>query len=280
METDAQVRALTFTGDRCTGIEAVRDGRTHSARSRHDVIVSAGTIGSAQLLLLSGIGPADELRALGLPVRADLPGVGRNLHDHLLVPVVWESARPLAQPRANRLEVQFFAKSDPAMAVPDLQPLMASMPLPVPGYDVPAQAYGVLAGLIRPLSRGRLWLRSADPRQAPVLDPQIFAEPQDLTAMQASVEMCRDIGEGKALADWRVREVAPGPQVKTADRLRAYIRRTVISYHHRVGTCRMGVDSQAVVDPALRVHGLANLRIADASVMPSVPSGNTNAPTR
>jgi choline dehydrogenase len=139
--------------------------------------------------------------------------------------------------------------------------------------------YSVLAGAIRPRSRGRLWLRSADPTQAPVLDPRYFAEPSDLATMVAAVRQVREIGEQKALGDWRSHEVAPGPDVRTDDEIAAYIKRTLLSYHHQVGTCRMGIDRMAVVDPRLHVHGVPGLRVADASVMPAITSGNTHAPT-
>ncbi|MCX5265961.1 GMC oxidoreductase [Streptomyces sp. NBC_00199] len=131
---------------------------------------------------------------------------------------------------------------------------------------------------MRPLSRGRLGLRSADPAQAPALDPGYFSEPSDLAAMVRAVQQVREIGEEKSLGDWRAREVAPGPYVRTDTEVAAYIKRTLLSYHHQVGTCRMGIDRTAVVDPHLRVHGVAGLRVADASVMPSVTSGNTHAP--
>ncbi|MER6415044.1 GMC family oxidoreductase [Streptomyces humidus] len=273
-------RVLVERG-RARGVVVLRDGRTAEIRCEGDVILSGGTIGSAQVLLLSGIGPADELRAFGVGVTADLPGVGTNLHDHTLAPVVWESARPVPPGTANKLEAHYFAKSDPALAVPDLQPLMSHVPLPVPGVTVPEEGHGytVLAGTIRPLSRGRLSLRSTDPAQAPALDPAYFAEPSDLTAMVRAVRQVREIGEEKALDEWRAREVAPGPRVRTDEEIAAYVRRTLLSYHHQVGTCRMGIDRTAVVDPQLRVHGVAGLRVADASVMPSVTSGNTHAPT-
>jgi choline dehydrogenase len=278
--TGAAVTRVLVDGGRARGVEVLREGRTTEIRCEGDVILSGGTIGSAQLLLLSGVGPADELRALGIGMTADLPGVGANLHDHTLAPVVWESARPVPQGTANKLEAHYFARSDPALAVPDLQPLMSHLPLPVPDMTTPEEGHGfsVLAGTIRPLSRGRLRLRSADPTQAPALDPAYFSEPSDLAAMVRAVQQVREIGEEKSLGDWRAREVAPGPYVRTDAEVAAYIKRTLLSYHHQVGTCRMGIDRTAVVDPQLRVHGVAGLRVADASVMPSVTSGNTHAP--
>ncbi len=282
MLTCALVTRVLFDGSgRAVGVEMSRDGVISQLRAGGDVILSGGVIGSAQLMLLSGIGAAENLRALDIPVRADLPGVGANLHDHILTTVVWESRRPVPGGRANKLEAQLFAASDPAMATPDLQPLMSHVPLPVAGYDVPAEGsgYSVLVGVIRPLSRGRLQLRSADPAQAPVLDPCYLAEPADLSALVPAVRMTREIGSQHALAGWRAREVAPGPGVRTSEEIAAYVRRALLSYHHQVGTCRMGVDRLAVVDPSLRVHGVPGLRVADASVMPAVTSGNTNAAT-
>ncbi|MEU6375435.1 GMC family oxidoreductase N-terminal domain-containing protein [Streptomyces sp. NPDC046909] len=280
VRTGALVTRVLVEGGRAVGVELLRGGRTETVRCSGDVILSAGTIGSAQILLLSGIGPADELRALGIGVTADLPGVGRNLHDHTLTPVVWESVRDIPAGTANKLEAHYFAKTDPALSAPDLQPLMSHVPLPVAGQTVPDEGHGytVLAGTIRPLSRGRLWLRSADPAQAPALDPNHFAEPSDLAAMVEAVKQVREIGSQRALEGWRSREIAPGPGVRADGEIAAYLKRNLLSYHHQVGTCRMGSGPEAVVDPRLSVYGVAGLRVADASVIPAVTSGNTHAP--
>jgi choline dehydrogenase len=250
-------------------------------RCSGDVILSAGVIGSPQLLMLSGVGPADDLRPLGIDVTCDLPGVGANLHDHLLAEILWESARTVPPGSANNLEMQWFAKSDPGMTAPDLQPLVSHFPMPVEGY--PALDYGAgyaaVAGLIRPLSRGRMWLRSADPAQGPALDPRYLEEPADVRALVVAMKQSRDVGMGRALKDWRAREIAPGPDVRTDAEIAEYAMRTLLSYHHQVGTCKMGIDRMAVTTPDLRVHGIEGLRVADASVMPAVTSGNTNAAT-
>jgi len=250
-------------------------------RCSGDVIVCAGVVGSPQLLLLSGVGPADDLRPLGIEVTADLPGVGANLHDHLLAEILWASAREVPPGQANNLEMHWFAKSDPAMAAPDLQPLVSHFPMPVEGY--PALDYGTgyasVAGIIRPLSRGRLWLRSADPAEKPALDPHYLEEPADVKALVTAMRQTRDVGMGNALREWRAGEVAPGPDVRTDEEITEYAMRNLLSYHHQVGTCKMGIDRMAVTTPDLRVHGVAGLRVADASVMPAVTSGNTNAAT-
>jgi choline dehydrogenase-like flavoprotein len=276
--TGATAARLIFSGGRVTGVE-LDDGRP--VRAAGDVIVSGGVIGSPQLLLLSGIGPADELREIGIDSRANLPGVGANLHDHLLATVLYESARTVPPGTSNNLEAQFFAASDPAMPAPDLQPLMSHFPLPVPGYPVPGygDGYAIAGGVIRPLSRGRLWLRSADPKQPPALDPHYLEEPADRAALLAAMKMSREIGAGRELSGWRAREIAPGPDVRTDGELAEYSMANLITYHHQVGTCKMGIDRMAVTAPDLRVHGVDGLRVADASVMPAVTSGNTNAPT-
>jgi choline dehydrogenase len=302
--TSAQVESLVFDGaGRAAGVRLSRPGLRYACRTdpadsvphpvlpawtatelrcSGDVIVSGGTVGSPQLLLLSGIGPADGLRPLGIGVRADLPGVGANLHDHMLATLLYSSARKIPEGKANNLEAHFFAQSDPGMTAPDLQPLMSHFPMPVPGYEQPGygDGYAIVAGVIRPLSRGRLWLRSADPAEHPVIDPHYLEEQADVRALLASLKLCRETGEAKALSEFRAREIAPGPDVRTDEELIEYGMRNLITYHHQVGTCKMGIDHAAVVSPAdLRVYGVEGLRVADASVMPAVTSGNTNAPT-
>jgi len=301
--TGAQVKSLVFDGEgRAAGIRLSRPGLLYASRTvpgdsapqpplapwpatelrcSGDVIVCGGVIGSPQLLLLSGIGAADDLRALGLDVRADLPGVGANLHDHALATLLYESSQTIPEGKANNLEAHLFAASDPAMPAPDLQPLMSHFPMPVEGYPQPAygDGYAIVAGLIRPLSRGRLWLRSADPAEHPAMDPQYLSEPADVRALLASLRLSREIGQARALKDWRARELAPGPDVRADEDVIEYGMRNLITYHHQVGTCKMGIDSMAVTTPDLRVQGIPGLRVADASVMPSVTSGNTNAPT-
>jgi choline dehydrogenase len=301
--TGAQVTGLVTDGTgRAAGVRLSRAGLVYSyrtdptdsqphpaldpwpateLRSAGDVIVAGGVIGSPQLLLLSGIGPADDLRPLGIDVLADLPGVGANLHDHALATFLYSSARKIPEGKANNLEAHLFTKSDPGMTAPDLQPLMSHFPMPVEGYPQLeyGDGYAIVAGIIRPLSRGRLWLRSADPAEHPVIDPHYLEEQADVRALLASLKLSREVGEAKALSEFRAREIAPGPDVRTDEELLEYGMRNLITYHHQVGTCKMGIDNQAVVTPDLRVYGVPGLRVADASVMPAVTSGNTNAPS-
>ncbi len=277
--TAARAHRVLMENGRAVGVEYAAGGAPHRTYAAAEVVLCGGVIGSAQLLLLSGIGPADQLRRVGVEVTADLPGVGANLHDHLLVSNVYEASRPLPDGRSNLLESQLFAKTNARRPGPDLQPLFMHLVYPAESYPVPEHGYTIAAGIVRPLSRGTLRLASADPEAAPLVNPNVLAEPHDLQSLVDAVELAREIGRGARFDDWRKAEAAPGPDARTRADLREYVRRAVGTYHHQVGTCRMGQDSLAVVDPELRVYGVAGLRVADASVMPSVPSGNTNAPT-
>jgi choline dehydrogenase len=293
--TDAMVDRVVFEGGRAVGVEYLVIGdrrvaepgpRTEGtpdrrlARASAEVILSGGTIGSPAILLRSGVGPAAHLAELGIDVAVDLPGVGENLHDHPLISVVYESSRPLPPGKNNLLEAQFYAESDGwTGAAPDLQPLFIHLVYPAEGYEVPEHGYTIAAGIVAPKSRGTLRLASSDPAVPPLVDPRILADPYDLEALCDAIELSREVGRQSAFDEWRAREVAPGPSATTRDDVREFARRSVGTYHHQVGTCRMGVDEGAVVDPTLKVRGVEGLRVVDASVMPVVPSANTNAPS-
>src|SRR6201991_444242 len=276
---NARVRRVLFDGTRAVGLEYVVDGERRQAYASGEVVLSGGVMGSPKVLMLSGVGPAEHLREVGIEVEHDLPGVGENLHDHTLASNLYESKQPMPAGRYSSMESSLLWKSDPRLVAPDLQPLFLHLAYPADGYPVPEHGYTIAPGMVRPLSRGTLRLASADPDTPPLVDPDMFGEPHDLERMVDALEICREIGRADAFKDWRKTEVAPGPEAKTRDDLREFLRRTVSTYHHQCGTCRMGQDSLSVVDPDLRVHGLQGLRVADASVMPSVPSGNTNAPS-
>jgi choline dehydrogenase len=275
--SNAHATRLLFDGKRCTGVVVGTADGELELHSSADVVVSAGAYLSPQLLQLSGIGNTPDLNRVGVTPHHHLPGVGENLHDHFLVPLVFEATEPIAPHRANVMEAHFFAKSHEGMTAPDLQPLMVAIPIPVRGRELTEQAFTMLAGVIRPLSRGHVRLKSADPDEAPAIDFRYLSEEQDVIAIEAAISLCRKIAAQPALAAARGAELAPGVEV-TGTELRTYIGEQLLTYHHPVGTCRMGQDSLAVVDPRLRVHGLENLRVADASIMPAVPSGNTHAP--
>jgi choline dehydrogenase len=278
--TGAHVRRLIIDDGTVTGVEYEKDGVLHTI-SAGETILAAGAINSPELLLRSGVGPADELRRAGVEPAHDLPGVGKNLHDHLLSPVIYTTTRKEVPPPAvAAAETHLFWKSEPDMAVPDTQPIHFSFPMYDPEWmEGPDNGFSLMAGLVRPVSRGSVTLSGSAPEDPLLIDLGALAEEQDVKALAASVRQCRELGRAEALAEWGPQELYPGPDVAD-DELEDYVRRTAITYHHQVGTCRMGVDAEAVVDPrSLRVHGLAGIRIADASIMPLVPTGNTNAPS-
>ncbi len=273
------------------------DGRT--VRANREVILAAGTIGTTQLLLCSGIGPAEHLREQGVGVEVDLPGVGENLQDHPFVVAVWESTVPeslygarspkgLAEwvlRRSGKLtstvaEAFAFVRSRPGLPAADLQFHFA------PAYFVDhgaseyeGHAFTLGPVLVSPRSRGTIRLRSADPRDKPRILTNTLSEPEDVAALVAGVRLAREIVACEPLASARGVELFPGGGVQDEAELEADTRRRVELLYHPVGTCRIGTDAGAVVDPALRVRGVEALRIADASVMPLIPGGNTNAPT-
>lgn len=279
--TDAHARRLLFDGERCTGVEWVRGGRVEHGRAGSEVVVCAGTIESPRLLMLSGIGPADELRGLGIEVLTDLPGVGNNLHDHLLSPVIVTAQREIEPPAPGLCQAQshLFWRSRSGLPAPDVQPIHFSVPLYEPWMDGPDNAFSLMAGMIRPASRGRIRLGGGELDSPLLIDPAVLSREADTAALTAAVELCREVAAVPALREWGAQERYPGPAVRTPDELRRYVRSTAITYHHQVGTCKMGVDATAVVDPSLRVYGVSGLRVADASIMPVVTSGNTNAPS-
>jgi choline dehydrogenase len=278
--TGAAARRLLFEGLRCVGVEWSEGDRVERGRAS-EVVVCGGTIGSAQLLLLSGIGPAEHLRPLGVDVVADLQGVGENLHDHLLSPVIFTADREIGPPSPGlpACQTHLFWRSRPGLPGPDVQPIHFMVPMYEPWMDGPENGFTLMGGMVRPESRGTLRLTGPAPEDPVALDPNILASEADLESLVAAVELCRRIGAAAALRGWGAVERYPGPSVGTGEEVRDYVRRTAITYHHQVGTCRMGTDAGAVVDPRLRVHGVEGLRVADASVMPSVTTGNTNAPS-
>jgi choline dehydrogenase len=273
----ALVTRLLFSGRRCVGVAYTQKGRRFEAYADADVVLAAGAIGSPQILLISGVGPPDGLRRLGIDPVADLPGVGADLHDHVKCPVAWDSW-PYREPEGQCAEAHLMWRSNSALALPDVLPLFLAAPLAIDGQERSESGFTCRAVVTNVHSRGRLWLRSADPAVHPVLDPALYSDDRDLEAMVDCLEIIRDIGRHDPLRSWTKREIVPGPQVRTRAQLRAFARKQAGSPHHQAGTCRMGMDADAVVDPLLQVHGVTNLRVADMSIAPAVPRGNTNAP--
>ncbi|MFD4633561.1 GMC family oxidoreductase [Streptomyces sp. NPDC058284] len=265
-------------GDRCTGVEIERHGMRHTVRARAETIVSCGAVDSPRLLLLSGIGPADELRQAGITVRHDLPGVGRNLHDHPLCPVVHEAGRPLPPAQTSLAETSLSWRSDARAQGPDMQLLCVHVPYHPPTMPVPANGFTLAVATV-PDSRGSVRLAGPDPQAPPLIDPDYLGRETDVRRMLKGIGTAREIAAAPPFARWRPREVLPGADVTDEAGLRGYLAAAVGPYFHPVGTCAMGTGPDAVVAPDLTVRGLRGLRVVDASVMPTIVSVNTNTAT-
>ena len=277
--TDALVHRLLMDGDRCRGVEYHVGADTIVADGTGEVVLTAGAVGTPQLLMLSGIGPADHLDDHGIEVVADLPGVGANLYDHPMCGVVYQSARPVPPGTNNHGEVQGLLNTGIGEHGPDVQIMFVDVPLradSLRGPDI-GQGYAITVSLMSPFSRGSLRLASRTPGAHPVIDPAYYTDQRDLDIVVAGLGIARAIGTAPALAPWCRGEALPGPQLRGTDDLRRYVRANIRSYSHYAGTCAIGTDKRSVVDTSLHVHGLSNLRVADASVMPSPISANTNA---
>jgi choline dehydrogenase len=275
VETFAQATRLRLEQGRCTGVEYLLRGERRSARAGRGVVVSAGTFDSPKLLMLSGIGPGDHLRALGIPVVADLPGVGENLQDHMLVPVFYRSKRELPTPEFIA-ECGLFTRTRGGMkaASPDLQFHFSAG---IPGFNpVPGALFAFVPILAQPQSRGTVRLRSSNPLDAPMLRPSYLQCGTDVSVLARGIELARELVAARAFDELRGEEVTPGAGRRGAE-VEAFVRAAASTVWHVAGTCRMGRDRMAVVDPRLRVHGVEALVVADASVMPTITAGNTNA---
>lgn len=281
--THAQVHKIELDGLKAVGVTYRLGDKLHTVNANREVIVSAGALESPRILMLSGIGERAQLEEFGIPVIRELPGVGKNLHDHTLCAMIFEGAKDIPPPSnmaIQPLHAHAFFKTDPALPGPDLQPLFFHVPTYLPEQEaVTPNAYTLNAAGIRPTSRGELRLTSADPQAPLMLDPNLLATDYDVAALVHNMRLNREIVKQSPLAEWTAREIYPGPDKQTDEELADYARSAVTTYHHQVGTCKMGRDAMAVVDPSLKVHGIAGLRVVDASIMPQVTSGNTNAPT-
>jgi choline dehydrogenase len=280
--TEALVRRLRVENGRCTGVEYTKSGESFTGHCSPDgeVVLTAGAIGSPQLLMLSGIGPREHLRQVGVGVVEDLPGVGANLQDHPMSTVNYTAKRAVpGNPRDTLGNAVALIRTDPALAGPDMQFVFSWAPYHSPALVVPEQSYTIAASVMTPHSRGSVRLASSDAGVPPMVDPNYFGDSRDITTMAAGLRLAREIGQADAFADWRGAELRPGPEVDDADAdaVRDYLFKSLMVYFHYTGTCRIGDDEMAVVDTDLRVRGVAGLRVADASVMPSIPSANTNA---
>ena len=280
--TNAKVAKVNLDGKTATGVTYVQEGEERTVTATGEVILSGGTIESPKILMLSGIGEAAQLEEHGIPVTQDLPGVGKNLHDHSLAPVIYEGeVPPPTNPAVIPLHAQAFMRSDPRLPAPDMQPLFFHVPLYTGDTQEPVtpSAYTLCAGGVSPTSRGELRLTGPGVDDPLMLDPNLLETEYDVQTLVANIKMMREIAKQPALAEITTREIYPGPDVQSDEDLADYARNSLQSYHHQVGTCKMGRDEFAVVDHELKVHGIDGLRVIDASIMPIVPTGNTNAPT-
>ena len=300
VRTDAQVARIDIAHHRATGVTLV-DGTRLTATT--DVILSSGAIGSPRLLQLSGLGPADALRALGIPVLLDQPGIGANLQDHIDLFVIAECtgphtydryARPLWSavaglqylitrkgPVASSLfETGGFWYADPAARSPDIQfHLGLGSGIEAGVAAMPSGGVTLNSAYLRPRSRGTVRLASADPLAPPLIDPNYWEDPHDREMSIRGLKLAQEMMRQPALKPFVLAERLPGPDVRTEADYFAYACRHAKTDHHPAGTCRMGADPQAVTDPRLRLNGIAGLRVVDASIMPAVVSSNTNAAT-
>jgi choline dehydrogenase len=305
LEVMARTRVLRveFEGDRAVGVRIARGrgrGGERSIRAGREVILSAGAIQSPQLLLLSGIGSAEDLRAVGVEARHNLPGVGRNLQDHPFVTLIWEVSeqntlygadkpKPLAEWVLRRTgpltstvaEVVAFVRTRPGLQAADVQFHMGAAYYEDHGAETYDGHCVVIAPvLVSPQARGQVWLRSADPTEHPRIITNSLSEPDDLRSLVDGMQLAREIATQEPMREIILSELKPGPDHRGRTDLEADLRRRLMLIYHPVGTCRMSdVGDDAVVDSRLRVHGLKSLRVVDASVMPIIPGGNTNAPT-
>ena len=275
--TDTLVRRILFTGNRATSVEIERDGEVRAIGVAHEIILSAGAINTPKLLMLSGIGDRAELSRHGIPLVSHVPGVGKNFQDHVAFCCTWELKRPLA-PRNSGSEATLYWKSRAELDAPDL--LFCQVEFPVPSertalLGVPEHGWTMFGGLARPKSRGEVRLAATDLRANPIVDANMLSDPADVEAARACVTLSRELGAAAAFRPFVKREAIPGQDMPTDFR---FIRDSAVTYWHQSGTARMGRDDMAVVDGSLKVKEIEGLRIADASIFPRVPTGNTQAP--
>lgn len=305
VEAGCRVEKVVIEDGRATGVQVVQKGRRRVISAGSEVILSAGAVGSPHILMMSGVGPGEHLRANGVDVLHDLPGVGQNMHDQLFLPLTYRA--PTSGHRGTPFhffggmfkemrkggtwfgrtvfEACAFVRSTPDQPLPDIQ--LHSMPwgYPDPNQDGPGRAhvdpgycFTVLPTLLYPKARGTIRIQSNDPAVAPLVDPNYLGAPEDLDLLRNSIRIVRRIMQNANIAGLLEEELQPGVQYQSDEELAGQVRLRSTTIYHPVGSCKMGIDEMSVVDPKLRVRGIAGLRVADASIMPVIPGGNTNGP--
>ncbi|MBD2068020.1 GMC family oxidoreductase N-terminal domain-containing protein [Leptolyngbya sp. FACHB-671] len=279
--TGALVTRLLFEGNRTVGVEYLHEGTLHQVRVNHEVILSAGAFDSPKLLMLSGIGNAEHLQAMEIAVVSDLPGVGQNLQDHPVVHVVYQATQDLHPASTSSIaEANLFLHTEENQEIaPDLQFLFGPVVLAPPAYAYAGAGFTSLICSTHPQNIGSVSLRSPDPQTAPMIRLNYLQGEADVQKLVTGIKLLRNLFHTNAFDEFRGEEIAPGTDKQSDAALEAYVREVCDTVYHPVGTCKMGTDSMAVVDPELRVHGIEGLRVVDASIMPTITTGNTNAPT-
>jgi choline dehydrogenase len=296
IQGEALVHNLIMENGRCTGVRFESGDEIHEVHASEEVILSAGAIGSPQILMLSGIGDKTDLEGHGIAVVRDLPGVGQNYQDHAMVPVAYECTQPVTLAGAespeqaellkqgmglltsNIGEAGGFLKLDPQADAPELQFHFAPNYFIADGAGNPAgHGFTLMPGIVGTKSVGSIKLTSSDPHAKPAIDPGILNDDHDLEVMVEGLKIARSVLNAPAFDEYRGAEYMPGESVRTDDEIRDFIRNNTQTIYHPVGTCKMGTGERSVVDSRLRVHGVKGLRVADASIMPQIINGNTNA---
>lgn len=299
-QAEALVTRIETSDGRATGVTFTANGETHTATARKEIILSGGSFNSPHILMVSGIGPKAHLEEHGIKVVHDLPGVGQNLQEHYMMPVVYGCTQPISMTHAgdedqgalfaqgmglltsNIGEGGGFLTVNADSAAPDLQFHFAPGYFILDGAGNPtdgSDGMTILPSLVQSKGRGTVELVSGDPTVKPSVNPNVFQNDSDYDILIEGVKVAREIFATSAMDEFRGEEILPGPDVQSDEDLKAYINEYIQTIYHPVGTCKMGDDDMAVVDHELRVHGIAGLRIADASIMPSIINANTNAPT-
>ena len=287
LSLNTDVMKLNFVGTRCTGVKVMTNGAMKDVAADKEVVVAAGAIGSPKLLMLSGVGDPSALRPLGITVVEDLPGVGRNLQDHILVSGVvfkYKGKMPDRPADGNAVEAKAYLSSGASQDHSDISLVLEQLGAVTPEASArfgapPPDAFTIAPALVQPSSRGHVRIASANWQDPAIIDANYLETDQDRRAIVGAINAARELGHQQAFNEVRDVEVIPGPRA-TAQDVEDLARTGSASFGHAAGTCKMGIDSLAVVDPDLHVHGLQHLRVADASVMPRVITGPTNAPTQ